>query len=348
MIAHSIQRRLQRDRRAFTLVELLVVITIITILASTALFTIYGVREDVRETRARAVVAKINELIMEKWESYRTRAVPDSHPRRHRPARGRRHAAQCRPRTDADGTARPDDRSVLADGPEPGVSASSVANPVTYFGTTPVGLSAPPSAWLAFQRRIMANTARGKTWTPLHEQSECLYMILAGIREADTTGLDAFAESEIGDTDNDGMPEILDPGDGRSISCGGRPVMRRTLQDPQSPRARSVRSAAGGSAVGEQRRHRSEHETGRSLCALPADLLRWPRQAVRRRAQGLRRFHHTADRCRDPLRHRPIWNRYASATLESSVVSVCTAVSATAVAVGDPVFGPVGRRTIRT
>ena len=76
MIAQTIERRLQRDRQAFTLVELLVVITIITILASTALFTLYGVREDVRETRTRTVIAKINELIMEKWESYRTRAVP--------------------------------------------------------------------------------------------------------------------------------------------------------------------------------------------------------------------------------------------------------------------------------
>ncbi len=89
MIAHSIQRRLQRDCRAFTLVELLVVISIITLLASTALFTMYGVREDVRETRARAQVAKINELIMEKWESYRTRAIPDSDPGRHRPPRRR-------------------------------------------------------------------------------------------------------------------------------------------------------------------------------------------------------------------------------------------------------------------
>ena len=53
MIAQTIERRLQRDRQAFTLVELLVVITIITILASTALFAMYGVREDVRETRAR-------------------------------------------------------------------------------------------------------------------------------------------------------------------------------------------------------------------------------------------------------------------------------------------------------
>ncbi len=52
MIAHSSQRRLQRENRAFTLVELLVVIAIITVLASTAVFAMFGVREDVREKRA--------------------------------------------------------------------------------------------------------------------------------------------------------------------------------------------------------------------------------------------------------------------------------------------------------
>ncbi|MCU0959415.1 MAG: type II secretion system GspH family protein, partial [Pirellulaceae bacterium] len=70
----------RRPRPAFTLVELLVVITIITILASTAMFALYGVREDARERRARAQIAKLNELIMERWESYRTRAMPVSIP----------------------------------------------------------------------------------------------------------------------------------------------------------------------------------------------------------------------------------------------------------------------------
>jgi len=41
-------------------------------------------------------------------------------------------------------------------------------------------------------------------------------MILANIREGDTTGLEFFDESELGDTDNDGMPELLD--------AWGRPI----------------------------------------------------------------------------------------------------------------------------
>jgi hypothetical protein len=84
-------------------------------------------------------------------------------------------------------------------------------DPRSRFSTTPVWLTSAPSAWRQFQQRIAVAAARGKTWSTLHEQSECLYMIVAGIREADSTGLEWFSEGEIGDTDDDGMPEILDP-----------------------------------------------------------------------------------------------------------------------------------------
>jgi len=211
MSAHANQQRLQRDCRAFTLVELLVVIAIITLLASTALFTMYGVREDVRNTRARAQVAKINELIMEKWEAYRTRTLPIRIPAGTDPrtaAAVRLNAVREMMRMEL-----PDRMSDLYLRNSAGnwFETTSVANPMAFFDSTPVGLAAPPSAWLAFQRRIIANAARGKVWTRQHQHAECLYLIIAGIRESDTTGLEWFDESEIGDVDNDGMPEILDP-----------------------------------------------------------------------------------------------------------------------------------------
>ncbi|MHB9067080.1 MAG: type II secretion system protein [Pirellulaceae bacterium] len=232
MTAHPIQRRLQRDKRAFTLIELLVVIAIITLLASTAVFTMFGVREDVRETRARAAVAKINELIMEKWESYQTRAIPIRIPPGTEPrmaAAMRLNAVRELMRMEL-----PDRVTdlYLRDGSGNWVAPTSVGNPVAYFGTTPVALSAPPSAWLSYQRRIMANTARGSSWTLQHEHSECLYMILAGIRDGDTTGLEWFEESEIGDTDGDGMPEILDPWGRPIYFLRWAPGYVSDLQDP--------------------------------------------------------------------------------------------------------------------
>ncbi len=189
MTALSTGRRLQRGRPAFTLVELLVVIVIITILAATALFTLYGVREDARESRARAMVTKINERIMERWESYRTRALPIRIPAGTDP----RPAAAIRLNAVRE------------------LMRMELPDRITDLASPPMVLTTAPATWLAYQRRIAANTARGNTWTTAHEHAECLYMILAGMREGDSTGLEGFSESEIGDVDNDGMPEILDP-----------------------------------------------------------------------------------------------------------------------------------------
>ncbi len=215
MIAQTIERRPERDRQAFTLVELLVVITIITILASTALFAMYGVREDVRETRTRAMVAKINELIMEKWESYRTRAIPvdlgaATDPR---DAAGLRlNALRELMRMEL-----PDRKSDLL--------FPVYDSPIDPAADRPDFLASRPSLWRAYIRRarqqIIARYQLPQSdvdawkddarWTLMNQNAECLYLILATIHERDTSGLESFSEREIGDADNDGMPEILDP-----------------------------------------------------------------------------------------------------------------------------------------
>ncbi len=225
MSANANQHRLQRDCRAFTLVELLVVISIITLLASTALFTMFGVREDVRETRARAQVAKINELIMEKWESYQTRALPIRIPAGTDP----RMAAAMRLNA-----VRELMRMELPD------RMTDILCPDPLSNIHPSGI--PSSSLLrAYFRRVQSHMNPGpdggwgvagsdddgngipddvcefawpgsddRGWSRRYQDSECLYLILSSIRENDSTGLEFFDESEIGDTDNDGMPEILD------------------------------------------------------------------------------------------------------------------------------------------
>ncbi len=212
------QSRLQRDRhQAFTLVELLVVISIITLIASMTLFTLYGVREDTKERRARSQVARVHELIMQQYESYRVRAVPMIDPA----------VLGMDPRFARLFAIRELMRMEMPD------RKNDLLSPVNDLPAGPADLprflKSRPALWRAYVRRARqqiighnglppaapASQIAWKDdvagWTPLHQHAECLYLILASMRDGDTTGLDFFTESEIGDVDNDGMPEILDP-----------------------------------------------------------------------------------------------------------------------------------------
>ena len=68
--------KLNTDRRAFTLVELLIVILIIAILSAVSLASLYAVLGEAKGTRTRTQVAKLHMLVMLKWEGYRVRQVP--------------------------------------------------------------------------------------------------------------------------------------------------------------------------------------------------------------------------------------------------------------------------------
>jgi prepilin-type N-terminal cleavage/methylation domain-containing protein len=63
-------------RRGFTLVELLVVVTIIGILATVVLGGLSIARESAREAKTKATIAKLNEVLLQKYDAYLTRRVP--------------------------------------------------------------------------------------------------------------------------------------------------------------------------------------------------------------------------------------------------------------------------------
>jgi prepilin-type N-terminal cleavage/methylation domain-containing protein len=212
----SAQSRLQRDsRQAFTLVELLVVIAIITLISSATLFTLYGVREDAREDRARSQVMRIHQLLVQHWEGYRTRPIPvkvSTSGQSPMNAAGARLSAL-----------RELMRMELPD------RKTDLLFPINEYPTNPADqtrfLKSRPSLWRTYVRRARQQiigrypAAPDPTnawkddafWTPQHQHAECLYLILASIRDGNSTGLDAFTEGEIDDVDNDGMPEIVDP-----------------------------------------------------------------------------------------------------------------------------------------
>lgn len=120
----------------------------------------------------------------------------------------------------------PDRKSDLYDGPATIVAlhACSAVTPARNLVTLKVP---EPARWKSFRRRVNAiygigppwrdpgpdgnfGTADDIVWTEQYQGAECLYVIVASIREGESTGLDFFKEKEIGDVDGDGMREILD------------------------------------------------------------------------------------------------------------------------------------------
>jgi len=63
-------------RRGFTLVELLVVIVILTMLSAFVVVALRGAQQSAREAKTKATIAKLHGIVMEIYESYRTRRVP--------------------------------------------------------------------------------------------------------------------------------------------------------------------------------------------------------------------------------------------------------------------------------
>lgn len=73
------------------------------------------------------------------------------------------------------------------------------------------------------------------TWSREYESAECLYLILATYRLAGGVAIDNVPERNIGDLDNDGVPEILDP--------WGRPVV--FMRSPVGLKGRGVDAQFG-------------------------------------------------------------------------------------------------------
>jgi len=63
-------------RAAFTLVEMLVVVTVIGIMAAMTLGALQLARESSREQATKATIAKLNNIILRQYDSYKTRRVP--------------------------------------------------------------------------------------------------------------------------------------------------------------------------------------------------------------------------------------------------------------------------------
>jgi len=168
-------------RRGVTLIELLFVMAILGILVAVSMAALTGATSQARVERTRAVVTRIDQLVTDKWESYKTRAVPLRVNMGTNPAvagRARLYALRELQRCEM-----PDRKSDVLDNP---------------------AILKIPALQRNYRRRATAN------WTNQYEGAECLYLIIAAVRDGEDSALSWFTPSEIGDVDGDGMQEILD------------------------------------------------------------------------------------------------------------------------------------------
>lgn len=203
----------REQRTGFTLIEMTIVILVIGILAALAIPVFATALQQSRAHRTRAIVSKIDTIIGEKWEGYRTRQVPVRVSPTLRPDQAA--AFRLTAMRELMRFELPDRVSDVANGP---AYASVIPSP---SGNYPVyslaALAARPSVNKQFLRYANQAHRPGNPnitgideWTTPNENAECLYLILLLTRDGDNKALDWFAPSEIGDVDDDGMKEVLD------------------------------------------------------------------------------------------------------------------------------------------
>lgn len=190
-------------KRGFTLMELLIVILIVGLLAGLSVAALAGAAEQARESRTKSIIAKLDQLIGAKWESYRTRTLPirTTGATPIQAAAFRLHAMRDLQRMEL-----PDRMSDVVD-PPADIHPAALA----------VYRLNQPALHRQYQRKATAS------WDVGLQSSECLYLIISAMHDGDKNALDFFSPSEIGDTDEDGMREILD-GWGEPISFIRWPV----------------------------------------------------------------------------------------------------------------------------
>ncbi len=237
-------------RCGFTLVEILVVIVILGVMGGMVVTAVNGVTRSARHARTKMIISAVDGVIQEQYDSYKYRPFPIVLPNFSRTTGSppvtvdyevlAYEAARVRliMTRDLQRMELPDKVTDVLQGPLPAPPWPPATLPSPYSMNAPASIKAVANRVAEFSKgrvkrhfdqraesivtwdatgkiktyydRYRVNHSQGKFWSPTNQGAECLYLIMSTSFVAGSPAIDAIPSSNIGDTDNDGMLEILD------------------------------------------------------------------------------------------------------------------------------------------
>lgn len=179
-------------RTAFTLVEMMVVITVIGLLASLTLMGLAGTRQRAKADKTRSTIRKLSEIVVPHYEGYLRRRLPVSLTTSGTQNARERLVAIRRLML----YEMPDSWGDVSSGTSTATPPLSLISTFSYLRTGPIQ---------AFSAYRVARPGLTATFA----DAECLSMLVSlGTREPDV--MEQFRADEIGDADKDTAPEFID------------------------------------------------------------------------------------------------------------------------------------------
>jgi prepilin-type N-terminal cleavage/methylation domain-containing protein len=197
--------------RGFTLMEVLVVISIIGLLAVVLVTSMYGAAETARRMRSQQTVTKIHNLLMPRWESYQTRKLPTLYKTTVIQANQVNAGVKTRPTMaiiklwalrELIRMEIPDRYRDLTFRPAFLTVSNGGNSEMPWY----------PDLSRLYQKEIQewSGTPLSSTVQQTNEPAECLYLTVTVGSQDRQAMFNSFTADEMGDTDRDGMPEFVD------------------------------------------------------------------------------------------------------------------------------------------